>query len=515
MMEELLNKFMAESAKRHNEHSSLIKEIRASMDATIKNQGALIKALEIQIEKMSKVLQEKGSGSLPSLTKTNPRDHVKSITTTEEAETVKEDDKMSLVELIQYPLIMKDPDPKPPNIDSSSSVKLSKKLDKNVSSKPLRKSNRKNTIRMSSNGSTGKSLDEDGYGEEELEEMEVKDAEVIDTLYEVSNGDKASSVDNMGKNIEIPILVHLNFVLNPDLVNNVFSNNNLEIMACLRRKIGRIWKILLAANNGSNKLRLVPVHVNEEGKKLIDLDPLLKKEAGDSDREWTLVGRSETSFLFRNGRLGFVLNLLRFFSGLRSSTSQLKHEMLKVLAIILPQKKDESSPVKIFNIPVEARNAKGISIIARRVGTPIIMDRITTSMCEKAYGRASYARVLIEIDASEGLIDSIDVCYKSLGRSMSLRVEYPWTPPVCSFCRVFGHSFEACKSRELTEVEILKKAESKGKQAQKVNEGQGNKAEWKSVSYKKVLKNAGGGYVNQEYQGGNRNVNYVESDITP
>ncbi|GKC68154.1 hypothetical protein Tco_1100752 [Tanacetum coccineum] len=43
-MEESLNKFMVESAKRHDEHSSLIKEIRASTDAAIKNQRASIKA---------------------------------------------------------------------------------------------------------------------------------------------------------------------------------------------------------------------------------------------------------------------------------------------------------------------------------------------------------------------------------------------------------------------------------------------------------------------------------------
>ncbi|GJR98421.1 zf-CCHC domain-containing protein [Tanacetum coccineum] len=46
------------------------------------NQGASIKALKILIGQMSKVLQERGSGSLPSLTKTNSRDHVKSISTT-------------------------------------------------------------------------------------------------------------------------------------------------------------------------------------------------------------------------------------------------------------------------------------------------------------------------------------------------------------------------------------------------------------------------------------------------
>ncbi|GJV15790.1 hypothetical protein Tco_1361113 [Tanacetum coccineum] len=86
-MEESLSKFMAESAKRHNENSNLIKEIRASTDAAIRNQGASIKALEIQIGQMSKVLQERGSGSLPGSTEKNSRDHVKSISTTVEADT--------------------------------------------------------------------------------------------------------------------------------------------------------------------------------------------------------------------------------------------------------------------------------------------------------------------------------------------------------------------------------------------------------------------------------------------
>ncbi|GKF57160.1 hypothetical protein Tco_0170697 [Tanacetum coccineum] len=77
---------MSESAKRHEENSNLIKEIRASTDATIRNQRASIKTLEIQIGQMSKVLQERGFGSLPSSTEANPRDQVKSISTTIEAD---------------------------------------------------------------------------------------------------------------------------------------------------------------------------------------------------------------------------------------------------------------------------------------------------------------------------------------------------------------------------------------------------------------------------------------------
>nr|GEY87265.1 hypothetical protein [Tanacetum cinerariifolium] len=72
-LEELLTKFMVESAKRHEENSNIIKEIRASTNAAIRNQGASIKTLEIQIGQMSKVLQERGIGCMPGLTEPNPR----------------------------------------------------------------------------------------------------------------------------------------------------------------------------------------------------------------------------------------------------------------------------------------------------------------------------------------------------------------------------------------------------------------------------------------------------------
>ncbi|GKC34173.1 hypothetical protein Tco_1046557 [Tanacetum coccineum] len=85
-MEETLSKFMSKSAKIHKENSNMIKEIRASTDAAVRNQRASIKALEIQIGKISKVLQERGFGSLPRSTEANPRDHVKSISTTVEAD---------------------------------------------------------------------------------------------------------------------------------------------------------------------------------------------------------------------------------------------------------------------------------------------------------------------------------------------------------------------------------------------------------------------------------------------
>ncbi|GKA42696.1 hypothetical protein Tco_0735356 [Tanacetum coccineum] len=81
-MEDNLSKFMSESTKTHEENSNLIKEIQATTDAAIRNQGASIKTLEIQIGQMSKVLQERGFRSLPNSTETHPRDQVKSISVT-------------------------------------------------------------------------------------------------------------------------------------------------------------------------------------------------------------------------------------------------------------------------------------------------------------------------------------------------------------------------------------------------------------------------------------------------
>ncbi|GJW62360.1 hypothetical protein Tco_0111695 [Tanacetum coccineum] len=63
-MEDTLIKFMSESTKIHEENSNLIKEIRASTDAT-----------------------ERGFGSLPRSTKSNPIDQVNSISTTIKADT--------------------------------------------------------------------------------------------------------------------------------------------------------------------------------------------------------------------------------------------------------------------------------------------------------------------------------------------------------------------------------------------------------------------------------------------
>ncbi|GKE09276.1 RNA-directed DNA polymerase, eukaryota, reverse transcriptase zinc-binding domain protein, partial [Tanacetum coccineum] len=100
---------------------------------------------------------------------------------------------------------------------------------------------------------------------------------------------------------------------------------------------------------------------------------------------------------------------------------------------------------------------KGISAIASRLGTPLIMDNVTTNMCKMGTGRLGFARVLIEVEAEKGLPSSIDIVYKDgknvvIGKKI-VQVQYDWVPPMCSFCHVFGHNDKMCEARPRTDEE--------------------------------------------------------------
>ncbi|PWA61680.1 hypothetical protein CTI12_AA374850 [Artemisia annua] len=109
------------------------------------------------------------------------------------------------------------------------------------------------------------------------------------------------------------------------------------------------------------------------------------------------------------------------------------------------------------------------------------MDRITASMCERAYRRASFARVLIEVDADKELVDSVEVCYASLGKSMKLRVEYAWKPPQCLQCKVFGHDHKTCSKSEVAVEERIVKAKENIDNNVKLNTGNMGDKGWQEV----------------------------------
>ncbi|PWA54238.1 RNA-directed DNA polymerase, eukaryota, Reverse transcriptase zinc-binding domain protein [Artemisia annua] len=97
--------------------------------------------------------------------------------------------------------------------------------------------------------------------------------------------------------------------------------------------------------------------------------------------------------------------------------------------------------------------------------------------------------------------DEVEVCYRGLGKSMHLKVDYAWKPPICSHCKVFGHNFKDCKNREMTVEEKLETMNAKiqseigTKQDGKSNDG------WKTMQGKRVNK------------AGNKNQNMQQDNV--
>ncbi|GKD66182.1 hypothetical protein Tco_1308290 [Tanacetum coccineum] len=85
----------------------------------------------------------------------------------------------------------------------------------------------------------------------------------------------------------------------------------------------------------------------------------------------------------------------------------------------------------------------GLSVIATKLGTPLMLYSYTSDMCIQSWGRSSYARAMIEVWADVELKDTIMVAMPKLTRDgfymCNVRVEYEWKPPRCACCKVFGH----------------------------------------------------------------------------
>lgn len=104
--------------------------------------------------------------------------------------------------------------------------------------------------------------------------------------------------------------------------------------------------------------------------------------------------------------------------------------------------------VKIHNIPGELLTGSSISYVASSLGKPLALDAYTTEMCNGGTTNMKYARVLIEFDAKDGWKDRIQVVIPKLdGSGKVLRemdVEYPWRPPLCDQCHIYGHDNNHC-----------------------------------------------------------------------
>ncbi|GJZ32137.1 retrotransposon protein, putative, ty1-copia subclass [Tanacetum coccineum] len=102
--------------------------------------------------------------------------------------------------------------------------------------------------------------------------------------------------------------------------------------------------------------------------------------------------------------------------------------------------------IKLYGVPVTAFSEDGLSAIATKLGTPLMLDSYTSDMCLQSWGRSCYVRVMIELYADVELKDTIVVATpKIVGEGLytcTIRVEYEWKPLRCACFKVFGHIHE-------------------------------------------------------------------------
>ncbi|KAL2238097.1 UNVERIFIED_CONTAM: hypothetical protein Sindi_1001400 [Sesamum indicum] len=117
--------------------------------------------------------------------------------------------------------------------------------------------------------------------------------------------------------------------------------------------------------------------------------------------------------------------------------------LLKHMPDCFEFKEDDISLTPVWatlpSLPLECWHPNALGKIGSRIGNPIIMDSLTMKM-----ERISYARIMVEVDASKKLIDEVEFVMPN-GITRKQSVVYEFTPKFCTACNRFGHLQETCQ----------------------------------------------------------------------
>ncbi|XP_021971338.1 uncharacterized protein LOC110866498 [Helianthus annuus] len=115
--------------------------------------------------------------------------------------------------------------------------------------------------------------------------------------------------------------------------------------------------------------------------------------------------------------------------------------------------------VKLHNVPIAVYTDDGLSLLASKLGTPKRLDSYTADMCVDNWGRSSYARAMIEINADNELKDYITVAIPKMDEEgfvlERVKVEYEWKPLRCSSCCLFGHDDNTCHKKPKGKAKVV------------------------------------------------------------
>lgn len=92
--------------------------------------------------------------------------------------------------------------------------------------------------------------------------------------------------------------------------------------------------------------------------------------------------------------------------------------------------------------PLEFCDPVALGKIVSKVGKPISTDKLTATK-----GRLSYARVLVEVDASIELVRLVKSKLPN-GKPREQEIYFEHEPKFCAKCKVFGHNTHGCNLKK-------------------------------------------------------------------
>ncbi|XP_009593244.1 uncharacterized protein [Nicotiana tomentosiformis] len=117
--------------------------------------------------------------------------------------------------------------------------------------------------------------------------------------------------------------------------------------------------------------------------------------------------------------------------------------------------------VNFPNLPVGYWTADAFSKVASAIGYPICTDRYTVDL-----NKISYARVLVKVDITKSMLESIEI--DTLSGTIQQQIVYEWKPMFCSDCNHFGHvNFECWRNKQQNIDEAEFKATKRRNRARK------------------------------------------------
>nr|GEY95455.1 hypothetical protein [Tanacetum cinerariifolium] len=124
-------------------------------------------------------------------------------------------------------------------------------------------------------------------------------------------------------------------------------------------------------------------------------------------------------------------------------------------------------------LPLASVHKDGLSLIASKIGSTMLLDSYLNSMCLESWGKRSYARILIKIDAYNDFLDNIVMFVRKvegLGYTKeTIPIEYEWKPPHCGTCLIFGHLIDDCPKGLKRVVNMVEKGKSGSSKADDVD----------------------------------------------